>query len=216
MKAFIALLIVGAIVALIAAGRTSAKRQTATGGPRESVGFAVTELSSDSAGRRRFLITFAASDEATPVSFEFEYASKPVPEGQIASVVKGSLERLSDTDPREFVSAVAEVHGIAVPTGDVTAAKRMLIELAVFGEALHLGRGKQQVAGLFTTDSVGPWIATKLFLPVASRSTKEAEEEGHSEVFLALNPKEGFGVLYPKDNDYADGVVRGFAALLKP
>ena len=215
MKPILGLVVVLVLVALAAYSR-SRKVVRSSENQRQSVGVGFEELAQSADGSRRFRIGFADQDEAAPVIFDFEYQPKAVPAGQVAAMVSGTLSHHSDVPPDAFLAALAEVHGVSVAMYDLPAKRKITLDVALFGEALHLGNGKQQIAGLFTSDSIGSWMVAKLFMPFASDAPPGEEAEEHSEIFLALNLKEGYGVLYPKADEYATGVLRGFNALLKP
>jgi hypothetical protein len=81
--------------------------------------------------------------------------------------------------------------------------QKLAFDAAILGLKLSRGGGSNQVAGAFSTEPAGDWIATKLFLA-----------DGQAEVYLNLNPTLGRGEFSLKDPEYADAVLRELARVL--
>jgi hypothetical protein len=109
---------------------------------------------------------------------------------------EGTLLREADSDPGEFLRQVAkalEAKGTGAGRPKVSA---LDFTAALLGQDLSRGPGSDVLAGGFTSEPPGGWIATKVFVA-----------DGEGEFFLNLNPKEGVGEISIKDSDYGDVVL---------
>lgn len=97
----------------------------------------------------------------------------------------------------EFLRQVAK----ALEAKNIKARKskigRLDFTLAVLGQNLSRGSGANLLAGGFTSEPRGDWVATKVFVA-----------DGAGEFFLHLNSKEAKGEISIKDPDYGDVVLR--------
>lgn len=125
---------------------------------------------------------------------------------------KGAFVKEPDSQPSEFLRQLAK----ALEAKSIKARKsrtgRLDFTVAVLGQNLsrepranltdrldHLSRGPgaNVLAGAFTSEPPGDWVATKVFVA-----------DGAGEFFLNLNSKDAKGEISIKDPDYGEIVLR--------
>jgi hypothetical protein len=194
---------------LLSCGGPAAKEATPVGTPSArpvmglpTGGFRVTALDPPAGGGARYL-----AEAADTCTFEFTIGNaKSAGKGQFDfAFAPAVLERRAQTDCRDFLRRLAPELGYdgALPTPRPV--KRLEINLTILGTHQSRSSDHPQIAGSFSSDPPGEWIATKLFLA-----------DGEGEVFLNFNPKEGVGEFAYKDSDYAVTVVTELAKILLP
>ena len=113
------------------------------------------------------------------------------------AISTGSFISESDSQYSEFLRQVAK----ALEAKNIKARKskisRLDFTVAVIGQNLSRGSGANVLAGSFTSEPRGDWVATKVFVA-----------GGDGEFFLNLNSKEAKGEISIKDPDYGDIVLR--------
>ena len=116
-----------------------------------------------------------------------------------------TLSRRAGSDCSEFLEALAPTLGFTGEMPTVGAVSKLDASVAVLGQNQSRASKNAEVAGGFTSNPVGTWLVTKLFLA-----------DGEGEVFLNLNPDDGAGEFSLKDEDYATVVVTELAKVLLP
>lgn len=111
---------------------------------------------------------------------------------------KGAFIRETDSHYSEFLRQIAK----ALEAKNIKTRKsrtgRLDFTIALLGQNLSRGaRGNEILAGGFTSEPPGDWIATKVFVA-----------DGEGEFFLNLNSKGGIGEISIKDPEYGNVVLR--------
>jgi hypothetical protein len=113
------------------------------------------------------------------------------------AISTGSFISEPDSQYSEFLRKVAK----ALEAKNILARKsktsRLDFTVAVIGQNLSRGSGADVLAGSFTSEPRGDWVATKVFVA-----------DGDGEFYLNLNSKEAKGEISIKDADYGDIVLR--------
>ena len=113
------------------------------------------------------------------------------------AISTGAFNSEPDSQYSEFLRQVAK----ALEAKNIKARKsktgRLDFTLAVLGQNLSRGPGANVLAGNFTSEPRGDWVATKIFVA-----------GGDGEFFLNLNSKDAKGEISIKDPDYGDVVLR--------
>ena len=112
-------------------------------------------------------------------------------------ISKGAFTSEPDSQYSEFLRLIAK----ALEAKNIEARKskthRLDFTVAVIGQNLSRGPEANVLAGSFSSNPRGDWIATKVFV---------GDDAG--EFFLNLNSKEGRGEISIKDPEYGDVVLR--------
>src|SRR5215475_15628479 len=112
-------------------------------------------------------------------------------------ISKGAFISEPDSQYSEFLRQVAK----ALEAKNIKARKskisRLDFTVAVIGQNLSRGSGRDVLARSFTSEPRGDWVATKIFVA-----------DGDGEFYLNLNSKEAKGEISIKDPDYGDIVLR--------
>jgi UDP-N-acetylmuramoyl-tripeptide--D-alanyl-D-alanine ligase len=116
---------------------------------------------------------------------------------------KGALGREPGSDGSQLLNELAKVMRAQKPSVSSERVDTLSFTTAVLGRNLTRGRGKDSLAGSFTSKPRGDWIAVKVFVA-----------DGEGEFFLNLNPKTGDGEFSVKDPDYGDVVLRELSKVL--
>ena len=154
----------------------------------------------------RWRLVYEPSSGA-PVEMRLAWGSERPSTNPSFSVAAAQLTRVSSGSGEAFIQAVATAFGGARPNDAPPAVKELRFDLAILGRKLEFAPPNPQaqvIAGSFTDNPSGNWIATKLFLA-----------GGDGEVFLALDARDHKAVFLPKDPDYADVIVRELVGLLR-
>ena len=112
-------------------------------------------------------------------------------------ISKGAFISEPDSQYSEFLRQVAKALEAKNIKGRKSKTGRLDFTIAVLGQNLSRGSGANILAGSFTSEPRGDWIATKVFV---------GDDAG--EFFLNLNSKEGRGEISIKDPEYGDVVLR--------
>jgi hypothetical protein len=112
------------------------------------------------------------------------------PDEHVAST-DGVLIAREDSRPDGLLSALASAHHASRSSRSLEAVGRsskprvreVPFQTAIFGTALTRGHGNRMLAGEFTSDTPGPWILVKIWLPA----------EG-ADIYVALNSSAGKGL----------------------
>ena len=116
---------------------------------------------------------------------------------------KGALVREAVSDGDWFLAELARVLAAKEVPKNPDAVERLEFDAAVLGTELSRQAGADQLAGSFTSQPPGHWIATKVFVA-----------DGEGEFFLNLNPAGGWGEISIKDEEYGDAVIEALAPIL--
>ena len=119
------------------------------------------------------------------------------------TITDGSFIREDNSEPSEFLRQVAVALEATNPKRTKSARDHLNFTIAVLGENLTRQLTGEQLAGGFTSNPPGDWMATKVFVA-----------DGEGEFFLNLNPKLGMGEISIKDSDYGDIVVQELSRVL--
>jgi hypothetical protein len=113
------------------------------------------------------------------------------------AISTGSFISEPDSQYSEFLRQVAKVLEAKNIKARKSKTSRLDFTVAILGQNLSRGSGGNVLAGSFTSEPRGDWVATKVFV---------ADDAG--EFFLNLNSKEAKGEISIKDSGYGDIVLR--------
>lgn len=187
--------------AILAAAATVACAGTAGGPPRPGPGslvFALKAVDAQLPGRVAWLASYETG--GTRTRFRIELA--PEPKGtKLPTFVRCALVREPGSDGSALVRDLSRALGVRGTQAVGEGVETLELSAALLGRDLSRGKGPDQIAGAFTSEPAGTWIATKLFL-------------ADGEVFLDIDPVGGYGEFAMKDPAYGRVVVREMSRLL--
>jgi hypothetical protein len=127
--------------------------------------------------------------------FEIAMELREVKSDEQFASMRGVLTAREDSRPDGLLSALARAHRtsrlVRAPGASAKPrAREVPFETAIFGTALTRGHGKRTLASEFTSDTPGPWILVKIFLPA----------EG-ADIYVALNPSAGKGLFMSRHDE---------------
>jgi hypothetical protein len=160
--------------------------------------FRIVETSATTDGGTRYLAQTTGS-----CSFEINVARPQVPSNSPFGIARATLVRRTGADCSPFLRLLAPTLGFKGNLPNPAPAAELVASVAILGVHQSRSHRAPEVGGGFSSNPPGSWTATKLFL-----------NDGEGELFLNLSPSEGLGEFSPKDEDYANVVVRELAKIL--
>jgi hypothetical protein len=160
--------------------------------------FRITETSATPDGGTRYLAQTSAT-----CSFDIVFARPQTPADSPFGIARATLARRTGADCSPFLRALAPTLGFKGALPNPSPAAALVASVAILG--VHQSRSHEapEAGGGFSSNPPGSWTVTKLFL-----------NDGEGELFLNVNAAEGIGELSPKDEGYANVVVRELAKIL--
>lgn len=141
--------------------------------------------------------------EGKEARFKIEATLKEPKQGNPFVFGTGAFFREDTSDSSVLLKEIAQALEAKETPSVGSKTNKLLFTTAILGRNLSRGIGKDALAGSFTSDPKGDWLALKIFVA-----------EGEGEFFLNLNSKTGQGEFSIKDPEYGDIVVRELARVL--
>ena len=148
----------------------------------------------------------------TVARFAFTFRALPPASGDISFIKLALLSRPA-SDATTLLGALPRLHGGSLSPNKARRLLRLDITAGLLGQSLSHGRGKDVIAGEFSTDPRGDWLVLKLFLDTPDGATTARIGEP-AEMFVALNPAAGRGWFLAKDREYWPELNRVLATVL--
>lgn len=156
----------------------------------------------EASGEKKIWLATAVQGEKT-ARFRIELVLKPPKGDSPFTITVGALMREKGSNGDWFLAELAKALEAKIIPDSVPPADRLGFEAAILGTQLSRQAGPVQLAGSFTSNPPGTWIATKVFVA-----------GGEGEFYLNLNPTEGRGEVSIKDEAYGNTIVREWAKIL--
>jgi hypothetical protein len=161
-----------------------------------------TKIESTADGQNLKCLVFQKGKTST-CKFELELSLPNPKPNQPFSFGKALIRRVEGSESGELLSALAAAHKRHLLKLNSVNQNTMEVPIAVLGTKLSRGQGTDVLAGEFTSNPPGTWIATKLSLA-----------DGEAEVYLNINPTDAVAEFSPKDDEYGDRVVQELSKVL--
>jgi hypothetical protein len=188
------------------AGKADTSSAPVTQSPHYPGSFRIQEVASGAGagGTKKVWLATAVHGESS-ARFRIELLLKAQQADAPFASTQGALVREEGSDGTWFLGQLAQVLAAKTIPEKAAWADRLEFDAAILGWSLSREVGTDQVAGSFTSNPPGHWIAVKVFVA-----------DGEGEFFLNLNPVDCQGEVSIKDADYGDIVVRELAKILLP
>jgi len=136
--------------------------------------------------------------------FQIELTLKPISTDSPFTITTGAFYREADSNASIFLAELAKALEAKKIDSSGSKTDKLIFPVAIIGINLSRGKGKDLLAGAFTSDPRGDWIVTKVFVA----------EDGESEFYLHLNPVLGIGEIAIKDSEFGDNVMKELARVI--
>ena len=195
----IAVICVGVFIAACRKGSSAEKLDSAG-----SVYFNIRQLSAVDSSEGQVVTWLGTHNKSgKEARFRIELTLKEPKQGNPFTFGAGAFFHEEPSDPVVLLEEIAQaLEAKQVRPGD-SRTNKLSFTTAILGRNLSRGPGKDLLAGSFTSDPKGDWIAVKVFVA-----------DGEGEFFLNLNSRKGQGEFSIKDPEYGDVVVRELAKVL--
>jgi len=172
--------------------------------PSGSVFFNIKQLSDVDSPEAQVVTWLGTHDKDGKIArFKIELTLKTPKQGSPFTFGAGAFIREEASDSSVLLKEIVRALEAKQMPSRASKTNKLSFTTAILGRSLSRGAGKDTLAGSFTSDPEGDWIAVKVFVA-----------EGEGEFFLNLNSKSGQGEFSIKDPEYGDVVVRELAKVL--